>query len=84
MNTLANLLMTGEAELVDRLMELLRILAGVVIMADCAHTGGYRAMQKIEFFKLLLLFFMTVKTELGLPLGYGIFRGCLERVAADT
>ena len=44
----ANRLMTGEAEFVDRLMELLRVLTGVVIMADFAHTGCYRAMEELE------------------------------------
>jgi hypothetical protein len=56
--------MTGEAEPVDRLVQLTGILTIVGIVAGFAHTGGNRAMKKLERFELTLLIFMTVIAEL--------------------
>jgi len=48
MNRLADRFMTGKTELIDGLMELLRILTVVAVMTDFAHAGGYGAMEKLE------------------------------------
>lgn len=50
MNPFANLLMTGEAECIDRLVQLARVFTGMGVMAGFAHTGSNRPMEKLERF----------------------------------
>jgi len=73
MNSFADLLVTGEAEPVHRLQQLVRILAGVRIMAYLAHFSGNRSMEKLERFMLGLFFHMAVVTETGILLDRDIF-----------
>lgn len=62
-----NMLVTGEAESVNRLPKLAGSIAVVGIVTDFAHVAGKGAMQQLEPLELFLLVLMAGKTEVALP-----------------
>lgn len=84
MDSCGDLLVAGETKLIDRLMQLGRIVTAMGVMTDFTHPGGNRTMEEFEPLQLLLLFLVTFKAEFRFSLRRPVQGSSLQRVTVGT